>query len=156
MKKRMYYALISSVIGLLGLLNSGYLTYSELSGNLPVCSPPFQCRSVLESAWFNLGPIPLPAVGVLFFGAVLAAGVITYLKNDQTTDDDLSPVPGEKVLWYLALMGAGFASYTMIVMGVFIQGWCIYCLVSDGLLGGNLILNLWYRRSDKAKAAHTN
>lgn len=148
MKKRIYYALLSSVIGLLGTINAGYITYTEVTGQLPVCKPPFQCRTVLESPWLNLGPVPLPAIGVLFFAAVFVAGVVTYLKADQEAEDEKpKEVAGEKVLWYLALTGTAFGAYTLFAMGVLIQGWCLYCLMSDGLLGVNLLLNLWYKKA---------
>lgn len=128
--------LLSVSLGIVGMVTSGYVSFSELTNRLPACSPPFQCQKVLTSQWLNLGPIPFSFLGFGFFLAVVLLGVW------QVTQPELQRPA--KYLWWLALAGLAFGSYTFGVMSLVLKGYCLYCLVSDGVLFAIFFVNGWY------------
>lgn len=134
-------AILSVMIGLVGILNAGFLTWSEITGNTPPCSPPFQCLKVLESPWLNLGPVPFSVLGTVFFGVVLGLGSWLVLSP---TNQSIT-----KWLQRFVVVGGVFGLYTFSLMALVIQGFCLYCLVSDLLLGALFSAWGWFWFSSK-------
>lgn len=154
MNKQTLVGLASVVLGIVGILNTGYLSYERLSGKMPQCTPPFLCREVLESPFLNVGPLPISVFGVLYFLVVLGLGTAIVLqegsesqsKKDEEDNADLKkPNLLLKYAWYWAVFGLAFALYTLAAMTFFIGGYCPYCLISDLLLGLNFVVLFAYR-----------
>jgi uncharacterized membrane protein len=125
-------ALASLALAIGGMVDAGYLTYMELQGIVPPCSPNFQCDKVLSSPWASIGPVPLAALGLGFYVTMCALSALIVLEKDSIT------VAGWKfqlkaVLGMLGAWGIVFSGFLVFLMGVVIQGWCFYCLISAGI-----------------------
>ena len=55
------------ILSLLGILDAAYLTHQKINNIIPPCTPGFQCETVLESQWANIGPVPLSALGLEWY-----------------------------------------------------------------------------------------
>lgn len=124
--------LLVVVLSLVGISDAGYITYEEFSGIIPPCSNGFQCEKVLTSQWAHIGPIPLSLLGLGYYATVFTIGVLLYLgvKKIPVPLPIISDWPLEYFLLLLTSSGALFSLYLIFLMGVVIQGWCFYCLIS--------------------------
>jgi uncharacterized membrane protein len=126
MLRRMAVALFA----LLGLLLSVYLTLHQLGllGNL-ACGPGGGCEKVQASRWAWVGPIPVAAIGVGGYVAILAAALAGLQERWLA-----SPAPAR---WLLGLSGGGvlFTVYLMALEAFVIHAWCRWCLVSAAIIG---------------------
>lgn len=116
---RKLFGLLVVCVALLGILDASYLTYSEYGGIIPPCKPPFDCGKVLSSSLSHIGPIPLSAFGIVYYALVLCLGAVAFLNDDH-----------EDLLITLTSMGLLFSLYLVFTMGVILDAWCLYCLVS--------------------------
>ncbi len=122
-------SLLLIVFSILGIADASYITWEKLSGRIPPCSGQFKCADVLTSQWSNVGPVPLSVLGIAFYSGFLLLGVLFYLSQE-------SPSLKPHARWLSKLMlawgafGALFSLYLMVIMGVVIQAWCLYCLLS--------------------------
>ena len=65
---------------LAGIADAGFITYEKIRGVLPPCGNGLDCGAVLNSPWANIGPIPLAAVGVVFYTWVLLLAILNLLE----------------------------------------------------------------------------
>lgn len=117
--KTKIFGLLIVCIALLGVLDASYITFSELSGVLPPCHPPFDCGKVLNSPLSRIGPVPLSAIGIFYYAMVLIIGSVAFIQEDH-----------EDLVRTIASCGFAFSMYLVFMMGVLLQAWCLYCLVS--------------------------
>ena len=59
---------------------AAYLTWSKLTSNEVVC-PVAGCSSILSSQYAQIGPVPLPALGMLGYGSVAVLSVLSAFKG---------------------------------------------------------------------------
>ncbi len=118
MRKKIFGLLIVCV-AFIGIVDASYLTYTELRGNQPACRPPFDCGTVLNSPLSRIGPVPLSAIGIFYYTVILIIGAIAFLQEDH-----------EDLVRAVAFCGFLFSLYLVFMMGVLLQAWCLYCLVS--------------------------
>ncbi|MBW7944402.1 vitamin K epoxide reductase family protein [Patescibacteria group bacterium] len=122
-------SLLLTVCAMLGILDAGYITYSETIGQLPPCQPPFACREVLESPWSHIGPIPIAAFGLLFYSTMFVLGTLSFMDVRTVAVKGIKiNLVGVQAL--LGLSGFFFSLWLVFVMGVILQAWCLYCLLS--------------------------
>src|SRR5579859_7688993 len=124
-----FLSLLLVVCGLLGIFDAGYLTYNEFTGLVPPCRPPFACDTVLKSAWSHVGPIPLSVFGLLFYATIFLLSVLAILELKKLTIGKYS-VSLPALIALLGVFGAGFSLYLIFVMGIILEAWCLYCLLS--------------------------
>jgi uncharacterized membrane protein len=117
------------VMCILGIVDASFVTYEKLSGNIPPCLPGFRCATVLESPWTSVGPIPLPAFGLVFYSMLMALAVSLVLEKTSLTVAGKT-IPVARAVQWLGLFGLAFAAYLMLIMGVVLHAWCVYCLLS--------------------------
>jgi len=128
---------VMSVAALVGLAASSYLLYVYVTGGPILCGMGgyHGCDIVRASPWAYIGPIPRPALGVLFYSAFIALIIFSlttkkYSKHARTG------------LILLAAIGALESLYLVGVQIFAIHAYCIWCLTSAGssfvLLGGDL------------------
>lgn len=122
---KILFALLVVVASVLGLLNASYITWSEMSGHLPPCRPPFACDDVLASPWSHVGSIPLSIFGMIFYGivAILAALIVLEVPKIFRLKTSL-------LLLLVGSLGMTFSLYLVFVMGTILHAWCLYCLFS--------------------------
>jgi uncharacterized membrane protein len=117
------------VFPFLGMLDSGYVSYEKISGALPVCRPPFQCAAVLRSPWINIGPVPIPFLGFIFFTTLFLLGVSQFLGVVNLSLGS-KKIALSKIIFGFGMAGGGFGIYILILMAFIIKAWCLYCLLS--------------------------
>jgi uncharacterized membrane protein len=138
------------MFALIGILDAGYITYEELSGVIPACGAGFDCGKVLNSPWSHIGPVPLAALGLVYYLIIFALAASQILELPAAT---FKPVTAEiskygkkylskKVLAFIdthpllsaifliSCFGLAFSAFLIFLMGVIIKAWCLYCLIS--------------------------
>ncbi len=125
----MFVKLLVPIVAFLGIIDAAYITYEKLSGIVPPCAPGFHCAAVLESKWASIGPIPLSLLGALYYTFVLILSSLYFLEIRHIS------IAGKKIstfglLRIGTLFGFFFSLYLVFLMGVIIQAWCFYCLLS--------------------------
>ena len=89
----------------------------------------FNCDIVNRSEYSSVMGIPVAAIGIVGYGALLVL-TTAYRSRAET------PLR----LLVAALAGLGFALYLTYVEGYVLETWCILCLSSLGLIAGITIL----------------
>lgn len=113
------------VLSLIGLSDASYLTYEKMMGKLPTCGGGFDCGQVLESSWAQIGPIPVSALGMGFYGTVLLLAGAHFLELK------LHPrVTTLQLLLLLTSIGLATSIFLVGLMAFVIQAWCLFCLIS--------------------------
>lgn len=121
---KLFFSLVLTFLALLGIFDAGYITYSEVTGKVLECKPPFACSSVLDSPWSKIGPVPLAAFGVIYYSWMLLLGILLTLEVK---------VPRLNLTLLALVSGSGgflFSLWLLFVMGVVLKAWCLYCLLS--------------------------
>lgn len=121
-------ALIVVIISVIGIIDAGYITYQKAIGSLPPCSPQFKCSEVLNSPYAYFGPLPLAAYGVFFYAAFLVLGSWYLLNLETGQSQQAGKIRSVMLIW--GSFGLGFSVYLLFLMGVVLQAWCFYCLLS--------------------------
>lgn len=146
------------IFSIVGIADASYITWEKVSGVVPPCSPGFKCETVLNSEWSSIGPVPLSVFGIFFYSSFLILGSASLLE-----------VPGFSVgrftlampllLLGLGSWGALFSLYLVFLMGVVLQAWCVYCLISAVnclVLFSISVANYFYSRQHTQKELHEN
>ena len=142
------------MLSILGIADAGYITYEKFTGVIPKCIPGFECGKVLTSPWSSIGPVPLSLLGLIYYFCVLLIASLVILEVDihkllPTLPSFLTKLTTFDFLWLLTIFGFAFSLYLIFIMGVVIQGWCTYCLVSAAtctLLFASTSLNKFLNR----------
>lgn len=138
------------VFALLGLADASYLTYEKLSHRVPACSPPFDCNTVLSSPWSSVGPIPLSMFGVAYYVVVLVLSALVFINISHLTIRKVT-FHTVDLVWAVTWFGFGFSLYLVFMMGVILQAWCLFCLLSaltSSLLFVLASIQWWVRRGE--------
>lgn len=127
-------SLLIVFLSILGIADAGYLTYEKLSGSVPVCGPGFDCGTVLNSPYANIGPVPLSVLGLLYYATIFSFALMHYLAVDLKKLNQTLRLPYNfsplHFLQVFSTFGALFSVYLVILMGVIIAAWCQFCLYS--------------------------
>jgi uncharacterized membrane protein/glutaredoxin len=123
---------VIAAIATLGIVNTGYLTAARLLKGSVVC-PVEGCDKVLESAYATVfGSIPLSALGLLAYVAMLAMAIAPWLLKADAPKTQRSLINDQTWLG-LSIGGtamAVFSGYLMSIMVFEIQAFCPYCVGS--------------------------
>ncbi len=122
-------SLLLVIFTFLGILDASYITYEKLNGIIPPCTPYFKCGEVLNSSWASVGPIPLSALGVLFYSLFFVMSLLFYFGKKEVRLFRFH-IRIETFLFLQGIFGAGFSLYLLFIMGVILKAWCLYCLLS--------------------------
>lgn len=125
------------ILPLLGIADAGYLTYEKMQNQLPPCGSGFDCGEVLNSPYAMIGPIPLSVFGLLYYSLLLILGICHFLEIDfsKYTKHKKLKLMVKPLQLYTTVSAFGllFSFYLVLLMGVIIKAWCLYCLVSAGI-----------------------
>lgn len=129
-------SLVIIVLAIIGVADAGFITYEEILGIVPPCGDGFNCEAVLTSRYAHIGPVPISALGVVYYLTVLGLAILNYLDFDVQklsffkTHSFLKGVTLLDLLLILSAIGLFFSLYLVILMAFVIQAWCKYCLLS--------------------------
>ena len=112
------------IIGLIGLLDSSYLTYThygEIAPACPVIEKVNSCEIVATSSYSTMLGIPLSLFGMGFYILVVAIGLVSFKEKYQFALNFIAP---------LALMAWIFSVRLTYLQMFVIKSFCYYCLLS--------------------------
>ena len=130
-------------LALVGIADAGFITYEKIIGVVPPCGNGLDCGAVLNSPWASIGPIPLAAIGVVFYSWVLFLAILNLLEYSiqpiiHRVSNQLKLKKNHifrqltlmELLMATTIFGACFSAYLVFIMAVPIGAWCRYCLLS--------------------------
>ncbi len=130
---------------LVGIIVAGYLLYVESTGITAVCGPVGDCNTVQQSEYALLfGIIPIGALGVFGYAALLLAWMVSLLKNRTLSNTAILAIFG------MTAFGTAFSIYLTFLEPFVIGATCAWCLTSAIVMTVMLWLTL-----DPAIAAYT-
>jgi len=117
------------VLGLVGLVVAGYMSYVEVKQVEAICGPVGDCNTVQQSAYATLwGFLP---VGVLGMVGYVSIGIVWLLHK-------ISQAGSQKFLallmWGMALLGTLFSIYLTFLEPFVIGATCAWCITSAILI----------------------
>lgn len=116
--------LIALIATSIGLLDSGYLSYSKLNSLHLVCSPSIgDCNSVNASQWSYIYGIPVAYLGFLAYLAIL------FLLVFGPKIKLIQPYV-EYLLFFISLVGFLFSAYLTYIEAAVLTTFCQWCLIS--------------------------
>lgn len=125
--KQQILSLLLVVFSLLGILDAGFITYEEFSGQVPNCIPPFQCGTVLNSEYSHLAGVPISVFGLTFYIAMFTLSVFN-LTEVSLKIPIIKTV--RNTLFVFSCGGFLFSLYLISLMQFVIGAWCLWCLFS--------------------------
>ncbi len=122
--------LAASLVALIGLADSVYLTISHFTAEPVPCSLIEGCEKVLSSPYAEFYGIPIAAAGAAaYFAAFSLALLAAY---------------GDRRLWNIfgmqVIVMAAFTGWLLYLQAVVIGAFCQFCLISAGTTFAMLIL----------------
>lgn len=148
--------LLHVILPLIGIVDAGYITYEDVRGIVPPCGTGFECSTVLTSKYAHVGPIPLAAIGLVYYTALLVLGSLLVLEVDTSKwfPKKYRPYTSTQQLYTtITAFGALFSVYLIFLMAVILQSWCLYCLISAGTSAA-LFVTSWYYFSKTTTSSH--
>jgi uncharacterized membrane protein len=115
---------LSIAFAILGLLVSIYMTIFKLTDNASMCLGNGGCSTVNDSIYAEVSGVPVAAIGVLGYAAILALllldGRLEFLRRN-----------GVMFVFGLALVGFLFTLYLIYVEVALIHALCPFCVTSQ-------------------------
>lgn len=135
--KLIFYSLI---LGFLGFIVATYLTILHYKNALPPCSLTSNCEKVLTSEFASIGSVPLALLGSLFYLGVIGVCLLllTNYKKIYLT-----------VFYALSAIGFAVSIILILIQQYIIHAFCQYCLLSEAISTGILILAFLKYKADK-------
>ena len=118
MKRTLQY--IASLVGLVGLADSIYLTVHHYSATSVPCGLTGGCEMVLTSGYATIFGIPLGVYGAAAYFTAFALAFLSAYGNEVAW----------KLFGVLAALMAGFSCYLIFVQAYYINAFCQFCLLS--------------------------
>ncbi len=117
--------IIIFALAILGILDTGYLSYIHLFGG-QACGQGTGCSFVLSSHYTRILGVPLSTLGL---GAYFCfAFLALYARTTQKKAD------AAQWIFYISLTGNLFAGYLIYLQAAVIKHWCPFCLLSAALI----------------------
>lgn len=111
---------VASVVALVGLADSIYLTVSHFTAEPVPCSLIEGCEKVLTSAYAEIGGVPTAAFGVLAYFAAFSLALLAAFGN--------------RSMWTLfgvqVVIMAAFTLWLLYLQAFVIGAFCQFCLIS--------------------------
>jgi uncharacterized membrane protein len=120
---------ISFVVLAFAIGISGYLSWLKISRQIAVCvqGSIFDCGTVLNSAYSELGGIPIAWLGL---GVNITVVILLLLESKV----EFFKVYAPALIFGLVLFAALFSVYLIYVQAFLIQAYCPWCLTHEALI----------------------
>lgn len=130
----------SLILGFLGFIVATYLTILHFKNALPPCHLTSNCERVLTSQFASIGPIPLALLGSLFYLAVIILCLLIITNYKKLFLD---------AFYITAIVGFAVSIVLLLVQAYVIHAFCQYCLASEAISTGIVLLAFMRYRQDK-------
>lgn len=114
--------LLGSLIALVGLADSVYLTVNHYAAAPVPCSLIEGCEKVLTSEYAEIAGLPIAALGAAAYFVAFALALFTAFGHRS-----LWPIFG-----ILTLLMAAFTAWLVYLQAFVIEAFCQFCLISAG------------------------
>lgn len=132
-----------TVLSVLGIFVSGYLTYIHYSGEPIICGGSNSCELVNASRYAFIGPIPVSALGLAAYIALL---ILSLIKSDEERQ-------WPAVLMFgVSLIGVMFQWYLFYIEVAVLHALCYWCISSQAIITAIFILALPRRTPVESEA----
>jgi uncharacterized membrane protein len=118
---------ISTILVVVGLLVSIYMTIYKVTSNDALCLGSGDCSTVNASRYSEVYGIPVATVGIAGYFAILL--VHWYERRDKFFEKNST-----MLIFGLALAGFLFTVYLMYVEFAILQAFCPFCLTSQAAM----------------------
>lgn len=109
-------------LAIAGMLDAGYLVWKHYSHKSLVCPLDHDCSKVTESKWSHIFWVRNEVLGLLFYVAMLVAGLVVFFMPE---------FPRLSSLIVLATgFGLLFSLFLILVQIYRIKDYCFYCILS--------------------------
>ena len=125
----------AALVALVGLADAVYLTINHYTGEKVPCSVTGGCEAVLNSAWSEIGGIPLAAFGAAAYFAAFSLAILAAFGNRAMW----------RVFGVVASVMAVFSVYLLYVQKFEIKEFCQYFLLSAATSVTLFLIALWSR-----------
>ncbi|MEK6193342.1 MAG: vitamin K epoxide reductase family protein [Deltaproteobacteria bacterium] len=122
-KKEMPFKFIT-VLAILGMLVSAYLTWIHWNPGVAACTGVGDCEAVNSSAYATLGEIPIAILGFGMYASVLGLVWIGKRAGGRASDNAGLGIFG------FSLLGVLFSGYLTYIELYVIHAICPYCVIS--------------------------
>ncbi|MBD0325903.1 MAG: vitamin K epoxide reductase family protein [Pyrinomonadaceae bacterium] len=112
--------IVASILALIGLADSVYLTIQHLKGYSVQCTITSGCEEVLTSAYATIGGYPLAAFGAAAYFAAFSLATLALFGYTIA----------RKLLLYLVAVMLLVTLFLLYVQAFVLGKWCQYCLLS--------------------------
>jgi uncharacterized membrane protein len=127
------------VCALIGFADSAFLTARHLQGVIPPCGGLGDCDQVLTSRFASIGPVPVAAFGMGYYGMVLVLLVAFF--------DTANRRFAHLAAWVVTAGMLGTLYFLAIQLFV-LKSICPYCMLSALLTTTMFILSVRFMRAD--------
>jgi uncharacterized membrane protein len=131
----------SALLGFFGFIDSLYLTILHYKNIAPPCTL-HGCEKVLTSAYSMFGPIPVALLGVIFYVVVIVICLLILVEGMKQL---------LKFFHFTVAVGFLFSVVLFLIQALIIKSFCQYCLLSEVISTGLLILAGLKLREDRKK-----
>lgn len=134
-----YLIIILLLCAAAGFADSAFLTARHLQGIIPPCGGLGNCDEVLTSRFASIGPVPVAAFGMGYYGAVLVL-LVAYFDTGSR----------RFAHWAAWVVTAGMLGtlYFLAVQLFVLKAFCPYCLLSALLTTTMFVLSVRFMRAD--------
>ncbi len=113
-------SVIATVVALIGLTDSAYLTSKHLTGAAVPCSLITGCETVLTSAYAEIFGIPTAAFGAFAYFLAFSFALLTAFGNRKMWN----------LFGALSIVMAVFTIWLLYLQAFVIKAFCQFCLIS--------------------------
>ncbi|MBI5566260.1 MAG: vitamin K epoxide reductase family protein [Chloroflexi bacterium] len=114
-----------TVLSVLGIFVSGYLTYIHYSGEPIICGGSNSCELVNASRYAFIGPIPVSALGLAAYITIL---ILSLIKSDEERQWPAM------LMFGVALIGVMFQWYLFYIEVAVLHALCYWCISSQVII----------------------
>lgn len=137
--KLIFYSLI---LGFLGFIVATYLTILHYQNALPPCSLTSNCELVLTSKYASILGVPLALFGSIFYLSIIALCLLIITSYGKIFLN---------VFYLFVALGFVVSLILIYIQANFIGAFCQYCLISEAISTGLVILAYLQYKTNKKK-----
>jgi len=115
-----YILILMTLLSLVGLADSIYLTVKHYTGGIVPCTLTSNCEQVLNSSYATIGGVPLAALGALAYFTVFSLSTLAAFGNPRA----------RSLLFYVVLLMLAVSIWLFILQAFVLHAFCQFCLLS--------------------------
>lgn len=135
------FILYSLILGFLGFLDATYLTILHYKNVIPPCTIG-SCETVMTSKYSMIGAVPLALLGSLFYLGVIVLCLLIITNYRRIFLN---------AFYLLVTIGFLISVVLLYIQANLLYAYCQYCLLSEAISTGLVILAFLKFREDKKR-----